>query len=243
LRERGAALKSLFKDAADGEAPVAVYAATPAEDGTMADAPAELVWLTRLGMIKRSAWGDACGVQKSIFQCYKLREDKSDEVVRVDEFVAAGNTIMLISGAGFILNAQTGDVPLQGRIAGGVKGMAIAEDDVTVCASVAKPSGFVVAVTNKGHIKRVETKKIDKMVRYRKGLQFGGALEKGEKVVFGSWVRGDEDLVLQTEDGKILSVPVAEIALTDRVGKWKALTKVGKAAVVAGYIHRRKKNN
>ena len=244
LRERGAVLKTLFKDAPENELAVAVYAVTPAgDDGVIPDAPPELVWMTKLGMIKRSAWADACGVQKSIFQCYKLREDRVDEVVRVDEFKAGANTIMLISGQGFILNAQTGDVPLQGRIAAGVKGMAIADDDVTACSTVAKPTGFVVAVTNKGRVKRVETKKVDKMVRYRKGLQLGGALDNGEKVVFGSWVHGGEDLVLQTEDGKLINVPVAEIAVTDRVGKWKSVAKVGKSNVVAGHIHRRKKNN
>ena len=241
LRDKGTDIKQIYKDAIANEKAVAVYAVTPTDEGVEGN-PAQIVWTTKLGMIKRSAWADACGIQKSAFQCYKLREDKPDEVVRVDEFVD-GNTIMLISGGGYILNAQTGDVPLQGRIASGVKGISMDDNDVAACACVAKPSGFVVAVTSHGNVKKVESKKIDKMVRYRKGLQLGGALGKDEKVVFGAWVKGEEDLVVQTESGNIINLPVAEIAVTDRVGKWKTISKIGKNKIANAWIHRRKKNN
>ena len=241
LRDKGTPLKELFPSAVDKERPIGVYAIVP-------EAPfeGELVWLSRLGMIKRSTWADACSIQKSAFQCFKLREDKPDEVMRVDEF-KQGRTIMLISGQGYILNAMTGDVPLQGRIAGGVKGISMADNDFAVCNSVAKPVGFVVAVTNKGNVKRVESKSIEKMVRYRKGLQLGGALEKDERVIYGSWVKGDEDLVIRTQDDKgqtaIHFIPISDIPLSDRTAKWRPLLKIGKTKAVAGYIHRRKKNN
>jgi len=60
-------------------------------------------------------------------------------------------------------------------------------------------------------------------------------------LVFASWVRGDEDLVTQTEDGKVISVPVSKIALTNRVGKYKPL-KAG-LKVQSAWIHRRRRNN
>jgi DNA gyrase/topoisomerase IV subunit A len=237
LRDKGVLLKDIFKDAAMGERPVAVYAVVP-------ETPleGELVWLTRLGMIKRSTWADGCGVQKSIFQCYKLREDRPDEILRVDEF-KEGRTIMLLSQGGYVLNAMTGDVPVQGRVAGGVKGISMPDNEYAVCNCVAKPSGFIVAVTDKGNVKRVEVKTVDKMVRYRKGLQFGGALEAGESVIFGCWVKGDEDLVIQTADGGVHFVPTADIPVTCRADKWKYVAKIGKVKVKACFIHRRKKNN
>jgi len=238
LRDKGATLKQMFKDSPDGERAIGVYETVPETPLT-----GELVWLSRLGMIKRSSWAEGCGVQKSTFQCYKLRDDRPDKVLRVDEF-KAGQTIMLMSSSGYILNATTGDVPLQGRIASGVKGISMGDEDFAACNSAAKPTGFVVAVTNKGNVKRVESKKIDKMVRYRKGLQFGGALDSGEHVVYGSWVKGDEDLVIQSDKGAIHFVPVTNIPLTDRTAKWKAMPGLEKGTKVqAGFIHRRKKNN
>jgi len=246
LREHGTSLKEIFRDSIPGEKAIGVYAIVPGDSedpkASPVGAPAQLVWLSKLGMVKRSAWADACGVQKSIFQCYKLREDRPDEVVRVDEFVT-GRTIVFISGQGYVLNALTSDVPVQGRIASGVKGMSMNDDDIAVCSTVAKPSGFVIAVTNKGNIKKVETKNIDKMVRYRKGLQFGGALEKNERVIFGSWVKGDEDLVVQDEKDNLYFMPISDMTTSDRTGKWKHCSKLGKIALKGGWIHRRKKNN
>jgi len=237
LHDKGAALKDMFKDAVDGERAIGVYAQIP-------ETPleGELVWLSKLGMIKRSTWADGCGVQKSTFQCYKLREDRPDEVLRVDEF-KSGRTICLISGQGYILNATTGDVPLQGRIASGVKGISMAEDDIAACNCVAKQSGYIIAITNKGNVMKVESAKVDKLVRYRKGLQLGGALEKGETVIFGMWVKGDEDLVVQREDNTLHFVPVAELPIGDRTAKWKTMPRFGKGKIRAAFIHRRKKNN
>lgn len=247
LRERGTKLKDIFDDSLEGERPIAVYALTgDVADKSLQDEIAskgELVWLSKLGMIKRSTWADGCGVQKSAFQCYKLREDRPDKVLRVDEF-KPGNTLLLISSQGNILNAMTDDVPVQGRIASGVKGISMADTDVVACACVAKPRGFVVAVTSKGNVKRTEMKNIDKMVRYRKGLQFGSPLDKGESIVFGSWIKADEDLVVQTDQGKLYHIAVDQIPLSDRTGKWKAIKDIPKGSVIKkGYVHRRKKNN
>jgi len=240
LRDKGTELATMFKDTIAGEKPIAVYAVVPT-DGGVDGAPKQLVWLTSLGMIKRSMWEDACGVQKSAFQCYKLREDRPDQVIRVDEF-RDGNTILFISGQGYILNAMTGDVPAQGRIASGVKGIAMNDDDIAVASCVAKPTGYIVAITNKGNIKRIESKKVDKMVRYRKGLQLGGSLAKDERVIFGAWVKGDEDLVVKDDKGNVYSTPVANITVGDRTAKWKTFPKF-KGTATDGYVHRRRKNN
>ncbi|MCL2228951.1 MAG: DNA topoisomerase 4 subunit A [Firmicutes bacterium] len=245
LRDKGTDIKVMFKDATEGERAIAVYPIIPTTDDgdtSQTNAPTQLVWLTQQGMIKRSSWTDACGVQKSNFQCYKLREDRPDTVVRVDEFEDK-NTILFISSAGYILNAMTGDVPVQGRIASGVKGMALGDNEMAVASCVSKPRGFIVAVTSKGNVKRVEAKKIDKMVRYRKGLQLGGQLEKDETVVFGAWVKGEEDLVVVDDTGKLRVIPVADISVTERTGKWKAIPKIGKVTLTGGFIHRRKKCN
>jgi len=116
------------------------------------------------------------------------------------------------------------------------------DEEQAVCSCVGKPDGFIVAVTKKGNVKRVEYKKIDKMVRYRKGLQIGGG---GETVVFGAWVRGNEDLVLRDDKGEIYAINVSEIPLSDRTGKWKTISKLkigAKAVITEGYIHQRSKN-
>jgi DNA polymerase-3 subunit beta len=82
-----------------------------------------------------------------------------------------------------------------------------------------------------------------KMVRYRKGLQLGGSLSQNEQVIFASWCKSDdsEDLVLAPNGAPLVSVPVTQIPLADRTGKWR--TAPGVKSVSAAYLHRRKKNN
>ena len=250
LKEKGVFLKQLFKGVGETERPIAIYTVVPdvlPQEQTKeekADKKAEkplsneLVWLTKYGMIKRSTWQDSCSVIKSVFQCAKLtRED--DEILRVDEF-RAGDKLLLLSANGMILHATTGDVPVQGRIAGGVKGINLAEGDYCACNCISK--GYVVAVTDKAHIKRTEVKNIEKMVRYRKGLTFGN-LAKGEKIIFAACVKGDEDLVVKLGDNSIVHVPVDKIAVTDRTGKFKSIPGKAGSAVASAWIHRRRKNN
>ncbi|MDR0462233.1 MAG: DNA topoisomerase 4 subunit A [Christensenellaceae bacterium] len=245
LRDRGISIKDLFGQVASAtsllEKAVAAYAVTPQTDEIPSNAPKQLVWLTDLGMIKRSTWADACSVQKSTFQCYKLREDKPDSVVNVSE-LNDGNTILFISSGGYILNAMTGDIPVQGRIASGVKGIAMGDEETAVCSCLAKSSGFIVSCTSKGNLKRMESKKIDKMVRYRKGLQLGGG---GERVVFGTWVKGDEDLVMRDDKGNVYSIPVGDIPISDRTGKWRTISKLkipAKTTIAEAFVHQRKGN-
>ena len=242
MRDKGATFKSMFKDAPANEKPVSVYALDC--DITEMDKPVavelgELVWLTKYGMIKRSVWAESCGIQKSVFPCYKLREDKPDAVVNVQQF-KAGNTLLLMSSGGNVLHAQTGDVPLQGRMASGVKGISMGDDEFAASNCIAKQNHFVVAVTNKGMVKKSAVKDIEKMVRYRKGVKFGG-LDKGEFIVFATSVKGEEDLVVVCDNGKVLSMPIEKIATTDRTKPFKG--GFGKVNVKDAFVHRRKKNN
>ncbi|MCL2851209.1 MAG: DNA topoisomerase 4 subunit A [Firmicutes bacterium] len=255
LKEKGIVLDKLFKGTLENEKAIAVYAVVPdmlpqeresakkvdkKKDGKVEEVTLsnELVWLTKFGMIKRSTWQESCGIIKSTFQCGKLtRED--DEILRVDEF-NIGDKLVLLTANGMVLHATTGDVPVQGRIAGGVKGINLADDDHCVCNCVAKT--FLVAITNKGNIKRTDLKNIEKMVRYRKGLVFG-QLGKDEKIIFASTVKGDEDLVANLVDNNLIHIPIDKIPLTDRSGKFKQFPQQSGITVVSAFIHRRRKNN
>ena len=80
------------------------------------------------------------------------------------------------------------------------------------------------------------------MVRYRKGLQFG-ALDKSDSIVFACIVVGDEDLVVKTQDGKLVHTPIEKIPLTDRTAKFKQFPLNPNIRVEKGWIHRRRRNN
>ena len=243
LRDGGIDFRGIFKEAAENELPVSAYPldcdVTEMDDAAKTEL-GELVWLTKYGMIKRSTWVESCGIQKSVFPCYKLRDDVPDAVMRVQPLKKGKNLVFLSSG-GYALHCGTGDVPVQGRIAAGVKGIALGKDEFSACSYNAKTNGFLVAVTNKGNVKKTALKDLKPMVRYRKGDKFG-QYAAGETVVFGATVKGDEDLVVLLEDGKIVSMPIEKIPATDRIKSFKAISGFPKnASAVNAYLHLRKK--
>lgn len=230
LKDRGISLRKLFPTAAANEVPIAVY---PAVQDALPEQ--DLVWLSKTGMIKRSKFNDACGVIKSVFDVYKIREDRNDEVVNVQRLLK-DRTILMITNVGNVLNATTGDVPVQGRIASGVKGMQMDDNAYLAGISTAENSGFAVLVTNHGNVKKVPLKDLEKMVRYRKGLTIGSGLGKGEEIIFATFARAGEDLVVKTDADEILVQSIDKLPNATRVGKMKNI--FGKHTIVCAWLHR-----
>ena len=142
----------------------------------------------------------------------------------------------MITNVGNVLNATTGDVPVQGRIASGVKGMQMDETAWLAGICTAENTGYAVIVTNQGNAKKVAMKEIDKMVRYRKGLAIATGMAKGEEIVFATFARPGDDLVVKTERGELLARNVDKIPTVTRVGKMKNI--FGKQQIVKAWLHR-----
>lgn len=230
LKDRGVALRTLFPTALPQEIPVAIY---PAVADTLPEY--DLVWLSKTGMIKRSKFSDACSVIKSVFDVYKIREDRNDEILAVQR-LAKNRTILMITNVGNVLNAATGDVPVQGRIASGVKGMQMDDSAWLAGIATAEKTGYAVIVTNLGNAKKVAMSDIDKMVRYRKGLTIATNMAKGEEVIYATFARKEDDLVVRTANGDLLARNVDKLPTVTRVGKMKNV--FGKQQIVKGWLHR-----
>ena len=230
LKDRGVKLHTLFPTALPQEIPVAIYPA-------VADALPEydLVWLSKTGMIKRSKFSDACAVIKSVFDVYKIREDRNDEILAVQR-LPKNRTILMITNVGNVLNAATGDVPVQGRIASGVKGMQMDDSAWLAGIATAENTGYAVMVTNQGNAKKVAMKEIDKMVRYRKGLTIANSMAKGEHIIYATFARSGDDLVVKTANEELLARSVDKIPTAGRTGKMKNI--FGKQEIVKGWLHR-----
>ena len=230
LKDRGIALRTLFPTALPEEFPVAIY---PAVADTLPEY--DLVWLSKTGMIKRSKFNDACAVIKSVFDVYKIREDRNDEILAVQR-LPKNRTILMITNVGNVLNAATGDVPVQGRIASGVKGMQMDDSAWLAGIATAENTGYAVLVTNMGNAKKVAMNEIDKMVRYRKGLTIAAGMAKGEEVVYATFARKEDDLVVRTDNGDLLARNVDKLPSATRVGKMKNV--FGKQQIVKAWLHR-----
>ncbi len=188
--DAGYKLKDLFDDVPKSEKPVAVFPAEAREGN--------LLFITARGMLKKTAWSDF-SVAKNVFQAIKLGE--GDRVVAVQDDIAdEGETVFFVTRGGMCLNAKKDDVPLQGRVAGGVKGMNVKEGDEVIFASQIDGEGEIIAAITGGRYKRVITAQIDPLNRNCKGVRIA-ALKEGESILFADYVTAPYMLAAETESG------------------------------------------
>ena len=123
-----------------------------------------LLFYTGSGMVKKTEWKEYA-VVKSVFQAIKMKD--GDEVIGM-ETEREGCTLVFVTKSGMGLNADMSDIPVQGRISGGVKGVNLSDGDDCIFTRQIEDGGEIVLVTDKGYGKRVLTADLDVMARYRK---------------------------------------------------------------------------
>ncbi len=160
LADDGVELKELAKDAETGERVVALF-----ETGEHMPY-GNLLFFTAQGMIKKSDWSEY-EQRKDSFQAVKLNEN--DEVIGVEEDTSEEDTIIIVTKKGMCLNALKDDIPVQGRVAAGVRGIMLREEDSVVLMTQINGEGEIIIATDEGKFKRVISSQIEPSKRYRKG--------------------------------------------------------------------------
>ena len=201
LSDAGFTLAALFEEAEKDEMPVALL---PAETGQ-----GDLIFITKNGMLKRTAWAEY-SVGKNVFQGIRLNE--GDRLLSVQpDADEEGVTVFFVTKGGMCLNAKKDDIPAQGRVSGGVKGMNLKEGDEVVFASQIDGEGEIVLATSDGRFKRVIAAQIDPLPRYRKGVQITSL--KGESILFADYVTVPYMLAVTTDDGIMTEIVTEDVPI------------------------------
>ena len=103
-----------------------------------------------------------------------------------------------------------------GRTAYGVRGIQLREGDQVVAMEVIKPGGTLLTVTEKGYAKKTELDEYRVQGRGGYGLKNLEVTDKNGHVVGIAQVHNHEELLVITEQGKILRTVAAEIRTIGR---------------------------
>ena len=210
-RDRGQTLSQIFPDADRNEIPVSVVILPKDQEPT-----GELLIYTRKGLIKRSAWTEY-QLLKSCFQGYKLKE--GDEVFKV-EVVCPNTEIFYVTNRGGCTRFDVSEIPLQGRVAGGVHCINLASEEDVIFAGQVEADGTILMVTNKGFLKRIKVEEITKHARNckgAKGTEFG---TNGSALVFASYVK-DHYKFAMFDKANVYVVDTAEVTVESKNNKGK----------------------
>ncbi len=201
-RDKGAGLLSIEKTIALNEIPVCIMK-LPAEGS--------ILFMTKQGMVKKSDVKDLM-VGKGFYQVCKLADQ--DEVISV-EVDKAGKSILMLSKNGMSLNFDKTDIPTQGRISGGVKGINLDDGDSVIFASQAD-FDHVVVVSQNGYIKKMSISQFPLSQRYRKGLKYINFAKNCQSVFFACG--GDKSIKLAVDFGlKILPLDTQKLPDSERL--------------------------
>ncbi len=182
-----------------------------------------MLFFTKDGLIKKTEWSEY-NLQKTYYQAIKLKD--GDELRSVEQDKNE-TTIAYITKEGLALNALKDDIPIQGRVAGGVKGINLNKGDEIVFVSQIDEEGEFVIVTDTGCYKRVISAEIEPMARYRKGIKIV-ELGKDSHVVFASIVKEPFDLGVIDTFGVVFVVNTEDLSIEGRTTKGKTLKNENK---------------
>ena len=189
-----------------------------------------LVMATRCGTIKKTALDEFANLRKAGLIAIVLREE--DELIGV-ELTDASSEIMLATRMGQAIRFSEDDVRAMGRNSMGVRSMDLAEGDEVISVAKITEGTQVLAITQKGYGKRTEISEFRSQSRGGKGILAMRLTEKTGLMAAQLLVREDEDLMLITDDGTIIRMPVGDISVIGRVSQGVRVMRVeGESRIV-----------
>ena len=132
------------------------------------------------------------------------------------EITGGEDDVFLPTRQGMSIRFREDDVRAVGRTAVGVRGIALEEGDEVVGMEILRPRGTMLTVTEKGFGKRSAVEEYRVQSRGGKGVITLKVTEKTGAVLGMAQVSEEDDVMLVTDGGKIIRMPVAEIRISAR---------------------------
>ena len=214
LSDKGVSLQDLSKDAEEDEK-IVVFK----EVGDRLPI-GNLMFFTKKGMIKKTDWAEY-DQRKDNFAALKLVE--GDELLCVEDETDEEDTIMIVTKAGICLNAKKDDVPTQGRIASGVRGIQLREGDSVVMMKQINGEGEIIIATDEGKFKKVISSQIEPTGRYKKGSIIVG-MRDGASVICASYVTEPYSIAIVDKSGNVVEVSSEDIPIAMQSAKARRIS-------------------
>ena len=168
---------------------------------------------TRSGTIKKTALSAYANPRAGGIIAMGI--DDGDAVIAV-QLSDGQSEIFIGTREGMAIRFPEHDVRPMGRTAYGVRGISLREGDEVVAMEVVKPGGTLLTLTELGYGKRTPLEDYRVQSRGGIGLKNLDITEKNGRVIEIAQVSEDKELLLITEQGKILRTPTGDIRTIGR---------------------------
>ncbi|MGH9069566.1 MAG: DNA gyrase subunit A [Acidimicrobiales bacterium] len=167
-----------------------------------------LTFSTRMGQVKRTAFGEYDKSRREGFIAISLRD--GDELVSVVA-TNGGEDLLIVSRKGMTIRISEEDVRPMGRAASGVRGMRLREGDEVVSCDVARDEADILVVTDAGYGKRTKLERFSRQARGGQGVRGIRLTARRGYVAAAFMVSLDDEVLLISSAGVAIRTQVREI--------------------------------
>lgn len=172
-----------------------------------------LVLVTKNGLIKRCEVSEFENIRKNGKLAISLKED--DELISVMK--SDGGKFIAVAGSnGRLVKFDENEVRIMGRSASGVRAIDLG-DGYCIDANIAEEDKEVLVVTENGFGKRTTISEYRTTHRGSKGVRTLNSTEKTGNIVAFKVVNDKEDLMIITDSGMVIRIPMSQVSLSGRV--------------------------
>ncbi|MCT4383172.1 DNA gyrase subunit A [Leuconostoc suionicum] len=172
-----------------------------------------LFFVTRLGVVKRTAVKEFANIRTNGLKALTLHDD--DEVLSV-QITDGTQNIIIATHNGYSVSFAENDVRVMGRSAAGVRGIRLREGDLVVGSDVLEKDHKVLIITEKGYGKQTPVSEYPIKGRGGKGIKTANITEKNGPLAGMTIVSGQEDIMVTTTQGVMIRFNVDSVSQTGR---------------------------
>jgi len=172
-----------------------------------------LMLMTKKGIVKRTALNKFDSSRRNGLIAIHLNSD--DELISVRE-TSGSDEAIVITSHGMSVRFNENDVREMGRVAAGVRGIRLSDNDEVVCMEILRSDSKLLIVSENGYGKRTELDEYRIQTRGGKGIKTYNMNSKTGKVVSARVVKDDEEIMLINSQGVLIRLRVDEISVLGR---------------------------
>ncbi len=173
-----------------------------------------IVIATKRGQVKKTSLSAYANIRSNgLIACELDKDDKVISAVLTD----GSKELLLVSRAGKAVRFKEGQVRSMGRATRGVRGINLADDDRLVAMEVVSPGTTIFICTENGYGKRTKVEEYTLHNRGGQGMMAMKLTDKTGLIVGVLQVRDEDEVMLISNQGKIIRMKVKDIPVIGRV--------------------------
>ncbi|MGX7052274.1 DNA gyrase subunit A [Leuconostoc palmae] len=181
--------------------------------GNASEKEAYLFFVTRLGVVKRTAVSEFSNIRTNGLKALTLREE--DEVLSV-QITDGTQSILIATQEGYSVRFAEDSIRVMGRAAAGVRGIRLRDNDAVIGADVVTEKDSVLVITEKGYGKQTLATEYPIKGRGGKGIKTANITEKNGLLAGMMIIRGNEDIMVTTTQGVMIRFDSSAVSQTGR---------------------------